>query len=422
VIEMRKLFSISIFFVLIGFGAFAQKDLEKEFDQYNSPDEIVTLSPTLTFDQAIEILAKMSLKLTGKNIVATVQSTDPIGLELININYMKALKIVTQYKGLLFEEKADVIIVQKPKVPEEVEKAAPLPKDVYAPVDSREVKISAIFFEADNTALRDRGINWKMLLSDPNNGFGVDLKTFGQSEGTTNTPTDFQVTGSTKLDLGVFKGDLLGTFRFFESENLGEIIANPSIVVRTGEVGKIQIGSDFSIKQRDFAGNVTDQFFQTGSIIDVTPHVYNEQGIDYVVLRLNVERSTAFPSELSTEIRKTKASSQIMMLNGEETVIGGLYITDETYVRTGIPFLKDLPWWVLGIRYLAGSDQKKVTKKEIIIVVKTELLPTLKDRVKNLADKSKFKDQLELHRSTNEEYNNQSPNKNFKSGEEPEKK
>jgi len=224
------------------------------------------------------------------------------------------------------------------------------------------------------------------------------------------------------LDLGVFKGDLLGTFRFFESENLGEIIANPSIVVRTGEVGKIRIGSDFSIKQRDFAGNVTDQFFQTGSIIDVTPHVYNEQGIDYVVLRLNVERSTAFPSELSTEIRKTKASSQIMMLNGEETVIGGLYITDETYVRTGIPFLKDLPWWVLGIRYLAGSDQKKVTKKEIIIVVKTELLPTLKDRVKNLADKSKFKDQLELHRSTNEEYNNQSPNKNFKSGEEPEKK
>jgi len=284
------------------------------------------------------------------------------------------------------------------------------------------VKISAIFFEADNTALRDRGINWQALLSDPTNGFGVDLKTFGHTTSADQTPTDFLVSGSTKLNLGDFKGNLLGTFRFFESENLGEIIANPSITVRTGELGKIQIGSDFSIKQRDFAGNVTDQFFSTGSIIDVTPHVYNEDGIDYVVLRLAVERSTAFPSELSTEIRKTKANSQLLMLNGEETVIGGLYVTDETYVRTGIPILKDLPWWVFGIRYLAGADQKKITKKEIIIVIKTELLPTLKDRMKIMADKNQFKEKLDEHRSVNDTIQEQSPNKHIKNGEEPEKK
>lgn len=259
-----------------------------------------------------------------------------------------------------------------------------------------------------------------MLLSDPNNNFGVDLKTFGETTSET-TPTDFKVSAGSAFDLGSFKGDLLGTFRFFESENLGEIIANPSIVVRNGENGKIQIGSDFSIKQRDFAGNVTDQFFQTGSIIDVTPNIYNEQGIDYIVLKLAVERSTAFPSELSTEIRKTKANSQILMLNGEETVIGGLYVTDESIVRTGIPILKDLPWWVLGIRYLAGSDSKKLTKKEIIIVVKTELLPALKDRVKNLADKTLFDKKLQEHRTNNEDIKKKSPNQQEMKGEDPEK-
>ncbi len=31
--------------------------------------------------------------------------------------------------------------------------------------------------------------------------------------------------------------------------------------------------------------------------------------------------------------------------------------------RVGIPFLKDLPWWVFGIRYLTGSDKAVTTKK-----------------------------------------------------------
>ncbi|GAB1442825.1 type II and III secretion system protein [Ignavibacteriales bacterium] len=419
---MKQFLILLVLTIFLSGASFAQNDLEKELSQYNSPDEVVTLSQSISYDTAIEILAKISLKVTGRNIVSTVQSSELIGLELTNINYMKALKILTQYRGLIIEEKPDVVVVKKPNEPVVVKEPEPLAKDIYAPIDAREVKISAIFFEADNTALRDRGINWQALLSDPSNGFGVDLKTFGQTTTADQTPTDFLVSGSTKLNLGDFKGNLLGTFRFFESENLGEIIANPSITVRTGELGKIQIGSDFSIKQRDFAGNVTDQFFSTGSIIDVTPHVYNEDGIDYVVLRLAVERSTAFPSELSTEIRKTKANSQLLMLNGEETVIGGLYVTDETYVRTGIPILKDLPWWVFGIRYLAGADQKKITKKEIIIVIKTELLPTLKDRMKIMADKNQFKEKLDEHRSVNDKIQEQSPNKHIKNGEEPEKK
>jgi type IV pilus assembly protein PilQ len=338
---------------------------------------------------------------------------------------MRALKIIVQYRGLVVEEKQDVVLVRKVKEPEPFKEPDPLPKEIFASIDSREVKISAIFFEADNSALKDRGINWATVLSDPNNGFGVDLKTFGQTTDPTKTPSDLIITGSTKFDIGGLKGNLLGAFRFFESENLGEIIANPSITVRNGEAGKIQIGSDFSIKQRDFAGNVTDQFFSTGSIIDVTPNIYTKDSLDYIVLKLAVERSTAFPGELSTEIRKTKANSQILMLNGEETVIGGLYVTDETYVRTGIPFLKDLPWWVFGIRYLAGSDQKKLTKKEIIIVIKTELLPTLKERAKTLSERNKFKEKVDEHRKVNETIYDQSPNKNFKTGEEktePEKK
>lgn len=34
------------------------------------------------------------------------------------------------------------------------------------------------------------------------------------------------------------------------------------------------------------------------------------------------------------------------MLSGEEKAIGGLFVNEEVNVRQGIPFLKDLPWWV----------------------------------------------------------------------------
>jgi type IV pilus assembly protein PilQ len=63
--------------------------------------------------------------------------------------------------------------------------------------------------------------------------------------------------------------------------------------------------------------------------------------------------------------------------------LGGLFVTEEVVTRNGIPFLKDLPWWVFGIRYITGSDQTIERKKELVILLKTELLPTLKERLEN---------------------------------------
>jgi len=100
-------------------------------------------------------------------------------------------------------------------------------------------------------------------------------------------------------------------------------------------------------------------------------------------LDVGVERSSFQTSELQTQIRKTTAATQVLMLNGEETAIGGLFVNDEATTRVGIPFLMDLPWWVFGIRYLTGYDQTTVTKKELVILLKMELIPTLQERLEN---------------------------------------
>jgi type IV pilus assembly protein PilQ len=70
-------------------------------------------------------------------------------------------------------------------------------------------------------------------------------------------------------------------------------------------------------------------------------------------------------------------------LDGEETIIGGLYINEDTKAWQGVPFLKDLPWWFFGLRYIFGSDKVQVEKRELVILIKAEILPTLKERLEN---------------------------------------
>jgi len=73
-------------------------------------------------------------------------------------------------------------------------------------------------------------------------------------------------------------------------------------------------------------------------------------------------------------------------------------VNEESTVRNGIPILKDLPWWVLGIRYLTGSDETITRKKELIILIKAELVPTLKDRFANPEEKDIIKSQVDKNR------------------------
>ncbi len=382
---MKKITTLLAFVLIFISLAYPQDYLERSLKKgFTNPDELVTLSPTLSFDNAIDLLSKVSEKLTGKKIVSTISIANPINIELKNMPYDKALTIIVSMNGLMYEEKEDVIVVKRKNEPAE-EKHTP---ETYASVDSREVKISAVFFELNTTAADQRGFDWKFLLSkeglDWGGKIGVDQDKLAAASSNNSTSTlgpEFQLNANSKFDLGGFYGTAYGIFKFFETENLGEIIGSPNITVRDRTKGRIQVGSDISVKQRDFAGNVIENFFSTGTIIEVTPYIYKEDDVNYILLDVSVERSSYVPDPNTTIINKTTAKTQVLLLDGEETVIGGLFLNENTNVRTGIPFLKDLPWWVFGIRYLTGTDEVNTNKKELVILLKANLVPTLKERL-----------------------------------------
>jgi len=389
--------SLILTFFCISTG-FSQKYLENELKTTKNPNELVTLSANLPFNKAINLLSKVSESTTGKKIVSTVDSKQPIGIDIQNMNYMKALLIIVQMANLEYQEKEDVIVVKRKE--ENQKKRTP---ETYADVNEREVKISAVFFELDVAAAKQAGIDWQYLLSNGGYQVGAQLGQPNQAANDT-TSSSFALSGSGDFNIGRFFNQATAVFKFFQSKNLGDIIASPNIVVRNGEQGNIQVGQDFSVNEKDFAGNTVTKFYQTGTIISVTPYVYTEQGINYILLNLNVQRSDFVPpsgASTTSIINKTEASTQVLMLNGEETAIGGLFINNVTNVRSGVPLLKDLPWWFFGLRYIFGSNSRTVTKKELVILIKADLVPTLKERVAGVKEKNNnvLKNELEKQRA-----------------------
>ncbi len=165
---MKKIIILLTVF-LFSQSTFAQRELEKSLSEYTNPDELVSIAEYTPFESALEALSQISERKSGKKIVSTAGVSSPIGVEINKIPYMKALVIIVQYNNLEFEEKENVIVVRK-----KINEAKGLTEETYASLDSREVKISAVFFEADVTELRERGVNWEWLLS--NNGVNLGNK------------------------------------------------------------------------------------------------------------------------------------------------------------------------------------------------------------------------------------------------------
>jgi general secretion pathway protein D len=264
--------------------------------------------------------------------------------------------------------------------------------------------------------MKEKGFNWEFLLSQKGISIGGTLNTFqdvskSPTSTTTTTPIDFNIGSSTTFNLGAWDGKATTLFKFLENEDLVHTISRPVISAVNGKQGKTQVGRDFSIKEKDFAGNLIDKFYPSGTIIEVTPHVYTSEGTDYMVLKVRMEKSTVEVTAGQTSKPKTEVTTNVLLLNGEETVIGGLITNQATTSRIGIPFLKDLPWWFFGLRYIFGYDKETTEQVETILLIKAEIIPSLRERISRPKDQTVLKNAIENQRKEMEKLNEQSKKK-----------
>ena len=365
-----------------------------------SQDELVSFKSDIPYKQALESLSALSKKFAKKPIVDPQPLVSTINVEIQSLYWRDALELILRTNNLWYTEADDYFQVSP--VGQIAQSGAPTPGGMVAAIDSgmivaksRVVTISAIFLEINTGKLRESGINFNIFRGKDLN-LGVQFS--GADQVTNNIFGATVSPSSNRLTVNVD-----AAIKIFESEQIGEVIARPQTVVRSGNKGRLQVGTDFSIKERDFSGNIIDKFYSTGTILEVTPKVYTYGTTSLIDLPYKATRSTVTPGAISTLINKTEGEGRLVLLDGEESYVGGLYVNDESNIRTGIPILKDLPWWFFGLRYIFGYDKTEVTRKDLIIILKAELVPTIEDRLKDVGkDRNTIQEKLKEIREDSE--------------------
>ncbi len=367
---------ISIIFIFMG-NVFAQTS------SYTN-EGFITIAPDTPFPQAISTLEILAQTYKSSKIMNMSSYTGVIGVPVNQVLWENALDLIVNYNNLVLEELPGTYIVKDRKIKQTKLETAEVK------INSRQIKISSVFFTADRSLLNNLGIDWSTIV----NGKVASSAHFSGGERVAGEIFEGAVTKS--FSSGNFLLDVNALIRIIERNEMGEIIARPNVTVLSGKEGFLQVGKDFSIRSRDFQGNVREQFYNTGVILKVTPVILEDSVNQAIHLITDIERSDVIPGEITTIVNKSSSKTEVLLYDGEETVIGGLFTKEKTIVRSGVPILKDLPWWVLGIRYLTGYDKTESNEKEMIIILKAEIMDIAINR--KIADKISLKNQIELAR------------------------
>ncbi len=159
-----------------------------------------------------------------------------------------------------------------------------------------------------------------------------------------------------------------------ESHQLSDVQAAPSIRVVDHAHARIQVGERTPIRvlepgAQTESARVNVDFEDTGIILDVVPHVTNNNQIR---LELMAERSglKLGLSDVGFVFEKQIGETTLLLDDGETAVIGGLTLSEVTRSRSGIPGLMNLPL----IGNLFRSSKEREVKQDLIILVTPHII------------------------------------------------
>jgi len=400
---MRAYYVFLVCCLLVLVSTLAAQDREQQlFNRLSKgkeqvkPEEMVSFKSDYPYMKALQDLSDMAKKFTGKIIVDTspIKSDDTksIGTNIESMYWRDALEVILRTNDNWYEEDPQYFLVYGAK--EGKKETGPAAKIggpqgaiqapagqaiIQPPVDSakiyaemREVTVSAILLDVDQTKLHEHGISFSIFR-------GHDVNLGFQFTGA-GSVTNNLFTGNVAPTAGKLSVDVTTAISFFENTGYGEVVSRPVIRVRAGGMSSVLVGSSISILTKDFSGNTIQQFVDAGTTLQVSPKVYNYNGTDFINLYYHVDKSTPNISATGTTIDHNRVDGSLLMLDGERTYVSGLITTTQNTVRNGVPLLKDLPWWVFGLRYIFGYEQVNEEKRELIILIEAKLEPPVEER------------------------------------------
>ncbi len=239
-------------------------------------------------------------------------------------------------------------------------------------VPERQVMIEARIVEASSTFTQNLGVSWGVHYRDGSAAF-LGINTLDNSFGGLTTPavTSGQ-SGLAGTNMGISFGRLASNIQLDMRLNaaatagLIKIVSTPKIATLNNKTAKITQGQSIPYQNTTSTTGATTQFVQAVLSLEVKPHINANGTIGMEIKATNNSAGAGNPPPINTK----EATTEMLLKDGETTVIGGIYKEDETQSEDGVPYLMDIPF--LG-RLFKSSEVRKI-KSELLIFITPRIL------------------------------------------------
>jgi len=181
------------------------------------------------------------------------------------------------------------------------------------------------------------------------------------------------IPGST---FGLLIGKFLGTtgtldVRLSAGESLGltKVVSAPKIITLDNKPAKIEQGSQVPFQTTSLQGTQTT-FVDATLTLNVTPHVIPHANTVRLEIKATKNSVGASVSSAGPTIDKKEATTEVLLRDGETTVLGGIFEESKSDSTSGIPWFNRIPF--LG--WLFKSEGVSVNQTELLIFVTPTIL------------------------------------------------
>ena len=161
---------------------------------------------------------------------------------------------------------------------------------------------------------------------------------------------------------------LTGFLDALARNGLVTVHARPSLTTMSGEPAEFFSGLEVPVPAISERGVVATEYQQTGVGLKFTPTVLSNEQISLTVnaeVRELAIGGTTIAGAQVPNINERSASTTVELADGESIAIAGLYRRSTSSSDSGVPLLKDVPWWGALFSTTAERDDSA----ELVIVV-----------------------------------------------------
>ncbi|MEI6826204.1 MAG: type IV pilus secretin PilQ [Desulfuromonadales bacterium] len=312
-------------------------------------------------------------------IKKTAAKSIELKTETFSVNYADLAAITSQFEKLKTPDRGQIasdartskVIVKD--TPQALNDMRVLLSQLDLP--ERQVMIEARIIEATSSFSRSLGVSWGVHYRDGSASV-MNINSMDTSfGGLTSAPPVVGIAAASGAAMGISFGKLASNLKVDARLNAAagagmiKIISSPKVATLNHKPAKISQGQQIPYQNTTSTAGAVTAFVAATLSLEVTPHINANGTIMMKIDAKNDAPGTGSPPPINTK----QATTEMLLRDGETTVIGGIFVDSDTEGDDGVPFLMDIPY--LG--KLFKSNTKTKIKTELLIFITPRILDSV---------------------------------------------